>query len=64
MALDDRSMGYELSNIEREIACNPKYENVGYVRHDRADGYFFLDYSPYKRNEKEEIYYSYSPRPP
>ena len=64
MALDDRSMGYELSNVEREIACNPKYENVGYVRHDRAAGYFFLDYSPYKRNDKEEIYYSFMSRPP
>ncbi|WP_062396677.1 hypothetical protein [Methanogenium cariaci] len=58
MALHDRSMGYELSNVEKEIACNQKYRDVGYVRHDREDGFFYLDYSPYLPNTKKEIYYT------
>jgi len=57
-------MGCELSGVERELACNPDYEDVGYVRYDSQDGYFYLDYSPYLKNGKNEIYFSSESRPP
>ncbi len=63
MALSERSMGYELSNVEREIACNPDFADVGYVRYDSQDGYFYLDPSPYLKSSRNEIYHIPGRRP-
>jgi hypothetical protein len=64
MSLDERSMGYELSGVERELACNPDFADVGYVRYDSQDGYFYLDPSKYLKTTRNEIYHIGGPRPP
>ena len=32
MSLNDRWIGSELSVVERELACNEKYANIGFVQ--------------------------------
>ncbi|MBP2144905.1 hypothetical protein J2129_000359 [Methanofollis sp. W23] len=65
MALNTRSRGSELSVVEREIACNNRYEDVGYVQYDTKDGhYFYLHPSPFLPTARKEIYYAPTSPPP
>lgn len=65
MALDSRWIGAELSVVERAIACDTEYENVGYVQYDTRDGhYFFLHPSPFLPTARKEIYYAPTSPPP
>lgn len=57
MSLNDRWIGAELSGVERELACNPKYENIGYVEYYRNDPrYFHLHASPFLKNRPSVLY--------
>lgn len=57
MSLNDRWIGAELSGVERELACNPKYENVGFVEYYRNDPrYFYLHPSPFLKTGLPVLY--------
>ncbi|WFN34110.1 hypothetical protein L1S32_09680 [Methanogenium sp. S4BF] len=57
MSLNDRWIGAELSGVERELACNTKYENVGYVEYYRNDPrYFYLHPSPFLKTRPSVLY--------
>lgn len=57
MSLNDRSIGAELSGVERELACNPTYEDVGFVTYYRNDPrYFYLHPSPFLKTKLPVIY--------
>ncbi|HUU75927.1 MAG TPA: hypothetical protein VMW63_07530 [Methanoregulaceae archaeon] len=65
MSLNDRWIGSELSVVERELACNEKYANIGFVQYDTKDGkYFYLHPSPFLKTCKKEIYHTESSPPP
>lgn len=57
MSLNDRWIGAELSGVERELACNPKYDNVGFVEYYRNDPrYFYLHPSPFLKATELVLY--------
>lgn len=66
MSLIDRSIGSELSEVEKALVFDNKYSNVGYVQYDSRNGeYFFLHPSPFLKTPKNEIYHiSGFPPPP
>ncbi|MCK9591307.1 MAG: hypothetical protein M0Q91_04780 [Methanoregula sp.] len=65
MSLIDRSIGSELSVVEKELIFNEKYANTGFVEYDSKNGeFFFLHPSPFLKTPKREIYHiSVSPPP-
>ena len=57
MSLNDRWIGAELSGVERELACNKKYEDVGFVEYYRNDPrYFYLHPSPFLNADLSVLY--------
>jgi hypothetical protein len=66
MSLIDRSIGSELSEVEKALIFDKKYSNAGYVRYDPRNGeYFYLNPSPFLKTPKNEIYHiSGFPPPP
>lgn len=57
MALYDRSIGADLSSVEREIACNPAYVDVGFVVYYRNDPrFFYLHPSPFLKAGPPVLY--------
>lgn len=57
MSLNDRSIGAELSGVERELACNPQYADVGFVEYYRNDPrYFYLHPSPFLKTGLPVLY--------
>lgn len=65
VSLSKRWIGAELSMIEKELACNKIYENIGFVKYDTPDGcYFYLHPSPFLPTAKHEIYYAPVSPPP
>lgn len=65
MSLNDRWIGSELSVVERELACNKKYSNVGYViYHTKKGDYFYLKPSPFLTAPRNEVYHTSNLPPP
>jgi hypothetical protein len=65
MSLFDRSIGSELSVVEKELIFNEKYANAGFVQYDSNNGeYFFLHPSPFLKTPKKEIYHISGSPPP
>ena len=57
MSLNDRWIGAELSGVERELACNKKYVDVGFVEYYRNDPrYFYLHPSPFLKAGEPVLY--------
>ncbi len=57
MSLNDRWIGSELSGVERELACNKKYEDVGFVEYYRNNPqYFYLHPSPFLKTNSSVLY--------
>jgi hypothetical protein len=64
MSLIDRSIGSELSEVEKALIFDKKYTNTGFVQYHTKNGeYFYLHPSPFLKTLKKEIYY-YSKFPP
>ncbi len=66
MNLIDRSIGSELSEVEKALIFNDKYANTGFVKYDSMNGeFFFLHPSPFLNTPKREIYHisEFSPPP-
>lgn len=65
MSLIDRSIGSELSEVEKALIFNDKYSNAGFVQYDTKNGeYFFLHPSPFLNTPKKEIYHIAGTPPP
>jgi hypothetical protein len=65
MSLNDRSIGSELSEVEKALIFNDKYANTGFVKYDTPKGdYFFLHPSPFLNTPKKEIYHISGSPPP
>jgi len=66
MSLADRSIGSELSEVEKALIFDEKFANTGFVQYDTKNGeYFFLHPSPFLKTLENEIYHvSGSPPPP
>lgn len=65
MSLYQRSRGYEMSVVERELVFNDKYSNVGFVKYDTKRGdYFYLHPSPFLKTFRKEIYHISDSPPP
>jgi len=65
MSLYQRSRGYEMSVVERELVFNDKYSNVGFVKYDAKGGdFFYLHPSPFLKTFRNEIYYIPDNPPP
>jgi len=57
MSLNDRWIGAELSGVERELACNKKYEDIGFVVYYQNDPrYFYLHPSPFLKTNTSVLY--------
>jgi len=65
MSLIDRSIGSELSEVEKALIFNDKYANTGFVQYDTKNGeYFFLHPSPFLNTPRKEIYHISGNPPP
>jgi len=65
MGLSDRTIGSELSVVEKELLFNERYTNVGFVKYDSNNGeYFYLHPSPFLKTPKNEIYHISATPPP
>jgi hypothetical protein len=66
MSLINRTIGSELSEVEKALIFDKKFANIGFVQYDTKNGeYFFLQPSPFLKTPKNEIYHvSGSPPPP
>lgn len=66
MSLFNRTIGSELSEVEKALIFDKKYANTGYVQYHTKNGeYFYLHPSPFLNTLKNEIYYcSQFPPPP
>jgi len=65
MSLFDRSIGSELSEVEKALVFDTKYANTGYVQYHTKNGeYFYLHPSPFLKTPKNEIYHSSQFPPP
>ena len=65
MSLIDRSIGSELSEVEKALIFNDKYADTGFVQYDTKNGeYFFLHPSPFLNTLKKEIYHISGSPPP
>ena len=65
MSLFNRTIGSELSQIERALLFDKKYPNVGYVEYyPKSKEYFFLQPSPFLKRPEKELYYCTQFPPP